>query len=98
MTLLDELAISEPQDFKNYLRMNEEIFEELLNHVSRYIGRQDSHLRDSIPARERLVATLQFLASGRSYENLKFSCAISPQALGIIIPETCGVLYTFPRG
>ncbi|XP_046687152.1 putative nuclease HARBI1, partial [Homalodisca vitripennis] len=35
----------------------------------------------------------QFLASGRSYENLKFSCAISPQALGKIIPETCAAIF-----
>ncbi|XP_071055934.1 putative nuclease HARBI1 [Onthophagus taurus] len=39
-------------------------------------------MRESISVKERLVATLQFLASGRSYENLKFSCAISAQTLG----------------
>ncbi|XP_046688358.1 uncharacterized protein LOC124374105, partial [Homalodisca vitripennis] len=55
--------------------------------------KEDSLLRTSIPAKERLAATLQFLASGRSYENLKFSCAISPQALGKIIPETCAAIF-----
>jgi len=37
--------------------------------------------------------TLRFLATGRSYEGLKFSAAISPQALGVIIPETCAAIY-----
>jgi hypothetical protein len=37
--------------------------------------------------------TLQFLATGRSYEDLKFSAAISPQALGVIIPETRAAIY-----
>ena len=42
---------------------------------------------------ERLSVTLRFLATGRSYEDLKFSAAISPQALGVIIPETCAAIY-----
>ncbi|XP_046686048.1 uncharacterized protein LOC124371751, partial [Homalodisca vitripennis] len=93
MSLLAELAISEPQDFKNYLRMSEESFEYLFGRLCEHIEKEDSLLRTSIPAKERLAATLQFLASGRSYENLKFSCAISPQALGKIIPETCAAIF-----
>jgi len=31
--------------------------------------------------------------TGRSYEDLKFSAGISPQALGVIIPETCVAMY-----
>jgi len=46
-------------------------------------------MRRAITPRERLSVTLRFLATGRSYEDLKFSAAISPQALGVIIPETC---------
>ncbi|VEN57307.1 unnamed protein product [Callosobruchus maculatus] len=45
-------------------------------------------MRQSISPHERLTATLRFLATGRSYEDLKFSVAISPQALRQIIPET----------
>ncbi|VEN34344.1 unnamed protein product [Callosobruchus maculatus] len=35
-------------------------------------------MRQSISPQERLTATLRFLAAGRSYEDLKFSVAISP--------------------
>ncbi|VEN44318.1 unnamed protein product [Callosobruchus maculatus] len=45
-------------------------------------------MRQSISPHERLTATLRFLATGRSYEDLEFSVAISPQALGQVIPET----------
>ncbi|VEN41894.1 unnamed protein product [Callosobruchus maculatus] len=34
-------------------------------------------MRQSISPHERLTATLRFLATGRSYEDLKFSVAIS---------------------
>ena len=36
---------------------------------------------------ERHVATLTFLTTGGSYENLKYYVAISPQRLGNIIPD-----------
>jgi len=50
-------------------------------------------MRRVIAPHERLSVTLGFLATGRSYEDLKFSAAISPQALGLIIPETCAAIY-----
>jgi hypothetical protein len=37
--------------------------------------------------------THRFLATGRNYEDLKFSAAISPHALGVIIPETCAAVH-----
>jgi len=50
-------------------------------------------MRESIPPEQRLIATLTFLASGMSYQRLKFSTAISAPSLCEIIPETCAALY-----
>lgn len=97
MTLLRELESNEPADFKNYLRMENHIFYNVLNLVRPYIAKQNTVMRESISAEERLVATLRFLATGRNYEDLKFSCAISAQALGKIIPETCWAIYNVLR-
>ncbi|VEN56727.1 unnamed protein product [Callosobruchus maculatus] len=49
-------------------------------------------MRQSISPHECLIATLRFFATGRSYGDLKFSVAISPQALAQIIPETRATL------
>jgi hypothetical protein len=46
-------------------------------------------MRKAVNADERLFVTLRYLATGNSYEDLKFSPAISLQLLGRIIPETC---------
>ncbi|CAG9837948.1 unnamed protein product [Diabrotica balteata] len=54
-------------------------------------------MRPAISPHKRLSATLRFLATGRNYEDLKFSTIISPQALGKIIPETCGAIYSVLR-
>lgn len=97
MSLLAELAANEPNDYKNYPRITEDCFEDILRRISPEIEKRNTAMREVISCKERLAATLQFLTSGRSYENLKFSCVISPQSLGKIIPETCTAIYNALR-
>jgi len=92
LPLLQELR-DEPGDFKNYLRMDETVLNDLLNMVNDRLTKQNTQMRECISPYERLVATLRFLATGRSYEDLKYSTGISAQSLGRIIPETCKILY-----
>jgi hypothetical protein len=89
MPLLHELRENYPDDFRNYLRMDITSFKVLLDLVKSKIVKTDTVMRKSISPEERLSATLRFLATGRSYEDLKFSTGISPASLGVIIPETC---------
>ncbi|KAK5637862.1 hypothetical protein RI129_000145 [Pyrocoelia pectoralis] len=89
--LLKEL---EPDDYRNYMRMPEEVYMELLDLVSPYIEKNDTVMRQSISPHERLSSTLRCLATGRSLQDLKYSAVISPQALGKIIPETCKAICT----
>ena len=90
--LLKEIS-DEGNDFQNYLRMSENVYQKLLSLVSPFIKKKDTVMRSAISPHERLTATLRFLATGRSYECLKFSTRISPQSLGKIIPETCDALF-----
>lgn len=96
INLLSELKIY-PRDWHNYLRMDEETYLNLLSFVSPLIQKQDTIMREAITPHERLTATLRFLATGRSYEDLKYSTIISPQALSYIVPETCHVIYKVLR-
>lgn len=93
MPLLKELEENEPKDFINYLRMDKNTFDFLLCLVQDNIKKKETVIRDPVSAEERFVATLRFLATGRTYEDLKFTCAISPQLLRKIIPETCSAIY-----
>jgi len=96
--LLNELKEGgEIADFSNYLRMDDNIFQVLLRKVGPFIEKQNTVMRDSIPSHVRLIATLRFLATGRSYEDLKFSMRVSPQALRDIIIETCLAIQTALR-
>ncbi|KAJ8931991.1 hypothetical protein NQ314_015037 [Rhamnusium bicolor] len=69
--------------------MDSTTFERLLSMVKERLTKQHTVMRETVSPEERLIATLIFLATGRSYEDLKYSVGISAQALGYIIPETC---------
>ncbi|XP_028138355.1 uncharacterized protein LOC114332779 [Diabrotica virgifera virgifera] len=91
VSLLKELEEKEPPDYD--LRMDSDAYTSLLALLCDKITKRDTIMRKAISAEERLVATLRFLATGCSYEDLKFKTGISPQALSKIIPETCKAIY-----
>ena len=64
--------------------MNEETYLNLLLLVSPLIKKQDTVVREAVTPHERLTATLRFIATGKSYEDLKFTTVISPHLLVII--------------
>lgn len=87
----------EPDDWRNYLRMDTETYNDLLKSVTPYIKRQNTCMRRAISAHERLSATLRFLATGRSYKDLEFTTIMSKQSLSEIIPDTCDAIYRVLR-
>ncbi|CAH2009731.1 unnamed protein product [Acanthoscelides obtectus] len=97
LRLLKCIQSCEPLDVINYLRMDYDAFQELLMLVKPLIEKKNTLFREAVSVEERLLATLRFLATGRSYKDLKFSCIISPQLLGRIIPETCRAIYNCLR-
>ena len=58
--------MEDPQQLRNFLRMTARDIEEILGKIGPIISKQDTVMRNSIPAKERLAVTLRFLATGRS--------------------------------
>lgn len=65
-TLLKELEREDQECYKNFLRMSAADFRYLLDKIKCVIEKQNTHMRDAIPAAERLAVTLRFLATGSS--------------------------------
>ena len=95
---MKELRVSEPEDYRNYLRMNSAAFDELLRMLAPIITKQNTVMRDSIPAYTRLSVTLRYLATGNTFEDLKFSNAVSPQSISKIVMETCRAIIHCLKG
>ena len=92
VNLLEEIR-AYPEDFNNFMRMDEESYLHLLSLVSPLIEKQSTVMRSPITPHERLTVTLRYLATGRSYQDLKCSACVSQPALSQIIPETCAAIH-----
>jgi len=93
LNLLNFIRNDSPEDYKNYLRMSDENVQYLIAKVKPMTAKQDTVMRNAITPEAHIAATLRFLTTGRSFEDLKFATIISSQALGKIIPETCKAIY-----
>jgi len=82
-----------PEDFKKYLRMDSAQFDCLLAKVTPYIQKQDTLFRDSYSPKSRLAATLTYLTTGSSFEQLQFKTGMAPSTLRNVIPETCKAIF-----
>ena len=85
-TLMPELS---PKKYKNFLRMDETIFQELVERVRPIIQKQSTNWREPINVGLRLAITLRFLATGDSYRTLAYAFLVAPNTISSIVPETC---------
>ena len=79
--------------FRNYFRLTKPEYNLVLEKVAPIITKQDTTYRQSIPASERLMVTLRYLATGSSMTQLHYDWCVSVASLSSIIPETCEAIY-----
>lgn len=91
--LLKELALEDPKEYFLALRMSKESFDILLNKIELSIQKNDTIMRDAIPATTKLQAVLYFLATGNSLRSLQHFYRISKASLSEMIPEICDAIY-----
>lgn len=71
MHLINELQL-EPDDYRNYLRMEKNSYTELLDFVSPLLQKEDTIMRPAITPHERLSSTLKYLATATVFSNGRF--------------------------
>ena len=59
--------------FYNFFRLDQQLFELLLEKISPLVAKCDTHLRKSVPPRDRLAVTLRYLATGNSMSDLHYT-------------------------
>lgn len=92
--ILKEFRFEDPSEYRACLRMSPESFDELFNLVEQRITKQDTVMRESLPAKLKLEVTISFLATGNSYRSLSHFFRVSKSAISRFIPEVCEALYT----
>ena len=70
MPLLRELRENNPEDHRNYLRIDDKTYQVIINLVRPYITKKkDTIMRTSISAEERMAVTLRYLVTRRSLQD-----------------------------
>lgn len=91
--LYRELLAEEPQLYHNFLRMTAHQFDNLLALVSPLIAKQDTVMRTSIPASDRLILTLRYLTTGDNFRSLQYLFRIPANNIFTIISDVLDAIY-----
>lgn len=78
--------------------MNEAVLEELLVVITPLIHKQDTVMREAISPRNRLAATLHFLATGNTFVELSYSTRIAHNTLSQLVIETLKAIVSALEG
>ena len=87
--LLAELRMENVHSFFNFLRMQPEMFNELLNRVGTRIQKNDTLWRKSFEPGLKLAITLRNLATGDNCPILQFCVRVARNTISTFIPELC---------
>jgi hypothetical protein len=87
--LMSELAMEDVLGFKNFLRIDPDLFNELLQRITPRIERKDTFFRKALEPGLRLALTLRYMATGDSYKSLEYGFRVSNNSISRIIPDTC---------
>eukprot|EP00794_Sanderia_malayensis_P015479 gene15479-17059_t len=86
-SLVHELRLANRGDYRGFMRMNTDAFEELLEKVRPFIKGQSTNMRQPISAEEKIAVILRFLATGESYQSLKFQFRTHDSTISLFIPK-----------
>ncbi|CAI6371180.1 unnamed protein product [Macrosiphum euphorbiae] len=80
--LLNVLRDTEPEDYKNFLRMDQEGFETLLELVRPKIEKQDTIMRKAIPASQRLSRDIKISSVWHGFGRFEVYVCYCPSDFG----------------
>lgn len=90
---IKKMCIEIMDDQRNFLRLDDSTFEKLISFVKPLMQKEEINGKQELSAKERLILTLSYLATGRSYNEMIFSSSRTIQTLFQIIYETCDIIF-----
>ena len=90
---MHELRTEEIMEYTKFLWFTPALFDNLLELIEMDIQKQETVLREPIPAKVKLAVTLQFLSSGMNYGELQYLFRVHKSTLSKFIPEVCEAIY-----
>ncbi len=85
--LMVELRREDPVAFKNFLRMDTEMFDEMLERLRPRITKQLTWMREPLDPGLKLAITLRHLASGAKYMDMRYGWRVPHNTISIVVRE-----------
>ena len=86
---MKELAIKNPDLYRNFTRITEDLFEETVQRVIPFIKSELTFCKRPIEPGLQVAITLRYLATGESYRCLSFQFRVAHNTISHIVPDTC---------
>ena len=87
--LMPELRHEDPASFINFLRIQPEMFDELVRRLGPRCTKKNTNWRKSIEAEMKIAITIRHLASGDNYSSMKFNFRVPQNTISLIVREVC---------
>lgn len=87
-SFVNVISLEDPASFSNYTRIKENVLNDLLLLIAPHIQKQNTVMREAISPRDRFSATLRYLATGNTFQDLAYSTRIASNTLSQIVHET----------
>ncbi|XP_070212554.1 uncharacterized protein [Littorina saxatilis] len=87
--LMRELRIEDTASFFNFMRMEPQMFDELVDRLSPRITLQDTNCRKALEPGLKVAVTLRHLASGDRYPSLSYAFRVSRHTIAKFLPLVC---------
>lgn len=91
--LLRELKLEDSRDYKNFLRLNEQQFEYLLEKVTPKISKQDTSMREALSSRIKLEIVLRYMATGDSFKSLEYIYRVPKSTISSFLVDVLEAVY-----
>jgi hypothetical protein len=88
-----EVENTDADKFGAVFRMSPEVLDILLKRVRPAIEKQDTVMRQAVPAKIRLMVTLTYLTSGANFHVMEDLYRISYSTISKIVPEVCAAIW-----
>ena len=96
--LMPLLRTGDPETYRKYLRVEPEMFHELLERIKPHITKMDTNYKLAIEPGLKLACTLRFLATGNDYTALSFNFLVAPNTISKFVPVVCeAIIHEFMR-
>ena len=84
-----ELRTDDPRNFKKFLGMPTEMYDEIFERVRHRLWKQHTWYRETLDPGLKVASTLHHLIYGAKYSDMQYSWRVAENTLSVVVREVC---------